>query len=55
MPEDRHVLLEGTNAGAWAGCASPEIRILLSNPGRASLFPGRSDRAEGALERRQPA
>ncbi len=39
-PHDRHVLLEGTNAGARAGCASPEIRILLSNRGRASLFPG---------------
>jgi len=39
-PEDRHVLLEGTNAGARAGCASPEIRILLANRGRASLFPG---------------
>jgi hypothetical protein len=38
-PEDRHVLLEGTEAGAWAGCASPEIRILLASPGRASLFP----------------
>jgi hypothetical protein len=38
-PADRHVLLEGTNAGARAGCASPEIRILLSNRGRASLFP----------------
>jgi hypothetical protein len=38
-PEDRHVLLEGTDAGAWAGCAAPEIRILLANPGRASLFP----------------
>jgi hypothetical protein len=38
-PHDRHVLLEGTNAGARAGCASPEIRILLSNQGRASLFP----------------
>jgi len=38
-PEDRHVLLEGTDAGAKAGCASPEIRILLANPGRASLFP----------------
>ncbi len=38
-PPDRQVLLEGTEAGAWAGCASPEIRILLSNPGRASLFP----------------
>jgi hypothetical protein len=39
-PEDRHVLLEGTEAGALAGCAAPEIRILLANPGRASLFPG---------------
>jgi hypothetical protein len=38
-PKNRHVLLEGTNAGAWAGCDSPEIRILLSNQGRASLFP----------------
>jgi hypothetical protein len=40
IPEDRHVLLEGTEAGARAGCASPEVRILLANPGRASLFPG---------------
>jgi hypothetical protein len=39
-PEDRHVLLEGTAAGAYAGCDSPEIRILLANPGRATLFPG---------------
>jgi hypothetical protein len=39
IPRDRHVLLEGTNAGARAGCVSPEIRILLANPGRASLFP----------------
>ena len=39
-PENRHVLLEGTEAGALAGCAAPEIRILLANPGRASLFPG---------------
>ncbi len=39
-PENRHVLLEGTEAGAYAGCASPEIRLLLANPGRASLFPG---------------
>jgi hypothetical protein len=39
-PENRHVLLEGTDAGARAGCAAPEIRILLSNQGRASLFPG---------------
>lgn len=40
LPAERHVLLEGTEAGAHAGCASPEIRILLANPGRASLFPG---------------
>jgi hypothetical protein len=38
-PENRHVLLEGTEAGAYASCASPEIRILLANQGRASLFP----------------
>jgi hypothetical protein len=38
-PRNRHVLLEGKDAAAWAGCASPEIRILTSNPGRASLFP----------------
>ena len=47
-PTDRHVLLEGTDAGAKAGCASPEIRILLASPGRASLFPtpaiGRKER-----------
>jgi hypothetical protein len=38
-PEDRHVLLEGTEAAALASCAAPEIRILLGSPGRASLFP----------------
>jgi hypothetical protein len=38
-PEDRHVLLEGTEAGAFAGCAAPEVRLLLANPGRAGLFP----------------
>jgi hypothetical protein len=38
-PEDRHVLLEGTEAAAFAGCAAPEVRILLSNPGHAGLFP----------------
>ncbi|HWA54914.1 MAG TPA: hypothetical protein VG816_12145 [Solirubrobacterales bacterium] len=37
--EDRHVLLEGTEAGAEVKCASPEIRILTANPGRAGLFP----------------
>jgi hypothetical protein len=40
VPENRHVLLEGTDAGAHAGCDSPEIRILLANRGRTSLFPG---------------
>ena len=38
-PENRHVLLEGTEAGALAGCAAPEVRILLANPGLAGLFP----------------
>lgn len=38
-PENRHVLLEGTEAAALAGCAAPEVRILLANPGRAGLFP----------------
>jgi hypothetical protein len=38
-PEDRHVLLEGTEPAAYADCASPEIRLLTANPGRASLFP----------------
>jgi hypothetical protein len=38
-PKDRHVLLEGTEAAALAGCKAPEIRILLANPGRAALFP----------------
>ncbi len=38
-PENRHVLLEGTEAGALAGCAAPEVRILLANQGRAGLFP----------------
>ena len=38
-PGDRHVLLEGTEAGAFAGCAAPEVRILLGGSGRAGLFP----------------
>jgi hypothetical protein len=50
IPEDRHVLLEGTEAGAHAGCASPEIRILLANPGRASLFPGAVIGAKGSWD-----
>jgi hypothetical protein len=49
-PEDRHVLLEGTEAGAFAGCASPEIRILLANPGRAGLFPGAMIGSKGAWD-----
>src|SRR5262249_46480239 len=38
-PKERRVLLEGTNAGALAGCDAPEIRILLSQRGRAAVFP----------------
>jgi hypothetical protein len=38
-PANRHVLLEGTEAAALAGCASPEVRILLANSGRAGVFP----------------
>jgi hypothetical protein len=38
-PENRHVLLEGTEAGARADCTSPEVRILTAGPGRAGLFP----------------
>jgi hypothetical protein len=38
-PRNRHVLLEGTEPAAKADCAAPEIAILASDPGRASLFP----------------
>jgi len=38
-PEDRRVLLEGTEAAAFANCDAPEVRILLGNPGRAAFFP----------------
>ncbi len=37
-PRNRHVLLEGTEAGARAHCNSPETRILLHSGGTASLF-----------------
>jgi hypothetical protein len=37
-PRERHVLLEGTEAGALAHCSSPETRILLESGGEASLF-----------------
>ena len=54
VPENRHVLLEGTEAAALAGCAAPEIRILLANPGRAGLFPDaaighKDDWSEGSV------
>ena len=38
-PEERRVLLEGTNPAALAGCEAPEIRVLLGSSGRAALFP----------------
>ncbi|MFI5027772.1 MAG: hypothetical protein ACHQCF_02175 [Solirubrobacterales bacterium] len=38
-PRNHHVLLEGTEPAAIADCAAPEVRILLAEPGRASLFP----------------
>ncbi len=37
-PRGRHVLLEGTEAGARAHCNSPEIRILLRSGGKATVF-----------------
>jgi hypothetical protein len=37
-PRHRHVLLEGTEAGALAHCNSPEVRILLQSGGKASVF-----------------
>jgi hypothetical protein len=49
-PEDRHVLLEGTEAGAYAGCAAPELRILLGGPGRAGLFPDAAIGQKGAWD-----
>lgn len=53
-PENRHVLLEGTEAGAYADCAAPEIRILLAGPGRAGVFPDavighKDDWSEGSI------
>ena len=54
-PEDRHVLLEGVEAGAFAGCDSPEIRVLLANQGRASLFPDAVIGPEERLGRGQRA
>ena len=48
-PEERRVLLEGTNPAALAGCEAPEIRVLLGSSGRACPVPGGCGRAEGAL------
>ena len=47
-PEDRHVLLEGTEAGAFADCASPEIRDPARQPRPRLALPRRGDRAESA-------
>lgn len=49
-PEDRHVLLEGTEAGAYAGCEAPEVRILLASHGRAGLFPGAAIGQKGSWD-----
>jgi len=49
-PQDRHVLLEGTEAGALAGCAAPEIRVLLADRGHASLFPAAVVGPKGAWD-----
>jgi hypothetical protein len=49
-PENRHVLLEGTESGAFAGCDAPEIRILLADGGRASLFPETVIGSKGSWE-----
>ena len=49
--EDRHVLLEGTEAGAHADCDSPEIRILLANRRHGLALPrhrARRQRSTGA-------
>ncbi len=37
-PRGRHLLLEGTEAGARAHCNSPEVRILLESGGEATVF-----------------
>jgi hypothetical protein len=47
-PKNRHVLLEGTEAGAQAHCNSPEVRILLASGGKATLF---GETALGAKQR----
>jgi hypothetical protein len=51
-PEERRVLLEGTEPAAPVDCAAPEIGILLANRGRASLFP---DVAIGTKDRWRPS
>ncbi len=51
-PENRHVLLEGTEPAAHADCASPEIRILTRQRRPRLALPGRRDRRQGSLEPR---
>ena len=48
-PEDRHVLLEGTEAAALADCAAPEIRILLARAGPRLALPAPWRRPETGL------
>ena len=50
LPEDRHVLLEGTEPAAHADCASPEIRILTRQPRPGLALSRRRRRRQGALE-----
>ncbi len=38
-PQNRQTLLEGTEAAARVGCASPETRIFVATNGKASVFP----------------
>ena len=47
-PPNRHVLIEGTEAAAFASCAEPEIRVLGEAPGTASVFPGAEIGPKGA-------
>ena len=47
-PEERHVLLEGTEPAALAGCESPEIRILLGIQRPCLALPGGGGRRRKA-------
>ena len=52
-PRDRHVLLEGTEAGARAHCNSPEVRILLAERRQGLALRRNRDRDETGVVRRQ--